>query len=222
MGMFNKIKGAKEMADKHKAVQQEKEQEDVTKPRYVHTPRHAARDAMGAAPAGWKGNDRELIAEANRARISRASSYNESYYGYHAPNWAPPNPKLPRSSSGLSMGEWSAASSSMGSMSPSWHKMHQGPPVPTIPAQYASQSNSPLIGSPRSESRNSDFFSAAQVNGSMTKARSSMIQSSRASPLGQSSSNSHGKCCVVTPIDTNKTDQCRTIFSRQRSQFDRV
>lgn len=211
MGIFGKLKGAKKAADEHKA-QEAPSPEDVAKPRYVHVPTHAARDAMSIAPSGWKGSDKELITQANKARMSRTGSDFESYF------YRSPNPKFARSSSGLSMsGDWngsagpSAPSSPMGSRPQSYQSlprlMHEGPPVPAIPSQYAGQSTSPVLGA---GNRDSSSF-----NGVPSKRRLSRTTSG----LGKSPVQNYCMRILCLYNSDTSTNQHRSFSSRQCQQL---
>lgn len=136
MSIISKLKGGKKDLPK---AQNPTQTDTAPKPKYKHVPTHALRDAMGAGPTNH--SSQEQIA---KARLSRPSSIYST---------APSGFKLPRSNSAMS-GDWSyfgnqaSSASSVASMSrsSSYNALSRIPydvePVPSIPAQYASQAPS--------------------------------------------------------------------------------
>ena len=209
MGMMSKLKGAKKAADEHKAAQNAPTEVAAAKPRYVHKPTHAARDALAI---GWKQDDRENIKKQNVARMSRTNSE----FSFISKTQTS-SPNMQRSSSGLSMGEWSAYSSP--STSPSLGSSRQSsfqnlpliqrndPPVPGIPAQYVAKASSSRKTLAVLDRNSNSYNQQGQLRADHSRPSLSKNYASQcASPLGKSPLVSEGPSSIHSEESFNVSD----------------
>ncbi|KAK4982388.1 hypothetical protein LTR50_007752 [Elasticomyces elasticus] len=193
MGLFSKLKGAKKAADQHK-TQTQQPGEDKPKPaKYMHTPTHAAIDALSGAPSSWKAEDREQIIIQNKRRsemqrvnsdYSMANSYRPRSQG-----------NLPRASSALSMG---SSSSHTYSTRASYHMpdaypvayTSSVPPMPPLPKHHSYTGNFSRNSGPDLRNRTSRPYFGHQVPGKspLSTQESSPVQSEESSPASSNSS----------------------------------
>ncbi|TKX24333.1 hypothetical protein C1H76_3438 [Elsinoe australis] len=164
MGFFSKVKASKEKA---KSAQPEEPKAPVKREPYI--PRYAVRDALQCAPNTWKQDSYDAFRKAHQERFAREQAeMNHS-------NWS--NPKLStrlsmsRNSSALSVAmmdssrpssrRHSAHANPFASGSSSYTSMagmaSNDPPVPNIPAQYASQVSLAGPSTPRSLPRSASY-----------------------------------------------------------------
>lgn len=190
MSILGKIKGAKKAADQHKA-QVASTVEETPKPApYVHTPTHAAIDALTGAPSTWKAEDREQIKMQNKARLSRTgSSYsatgsrvdlNRTPSGMST-DW---NPSQQPRSSASSLRSHSRSASYQGLakvMEDS--RFDHGEPVPAIPMQFSAGPST------RPKATRSPFSAGSSIGRSpLSSAEVSPIDSEESSNASASSS----------------------------------
>ncbi|KAL2120592.1 hypothetical protein VTJ04DRAFT_4619 [Mycothermus thermophilus] len=131
MSVFDVLKKGRQAAKEHKQEQAKKKQEEAKKPPYRHIPKHAAIDAMACAPAGWREQDRQRIAEENRRRSAMGSVHGSTtHLGALTPPFRPST--LPRVHSSLSHVSYPSAyadpvvrvprNHSLGSIPPRWNR----------------------------------------------------------------------------------------------------
>lgn len=195
MSIFGKIKGAKKAADQHKA-QAATTSDDTPKPvPYVHTPTHAAIDALTGAPSTWKAEDRAQIKIQNEARLSRTGSdysarssranLNRNSSGLSA-DWNSSSQQPRSSASSLRSHSRNASYQGLAKVLEDSHYGH-GEPVPAIPVQYTSASTT--VSRPKAV--RSPFSAGSSIGRSpLSSEESSHVDSEESSNLSASSSTS--------------------------------
>lgn len=176
---------------------------DGPREKFLYTPRYAERDALSCMPSGSNPEDIEAVKAATRLRMSRSVSDF---------SMMTPGHKLSRNSSALSALEmaYSSRPTSM-HMHPSMQMprdfgnyqgmpfvMSGGPPVPTIPAHYATPTQSPGPATPTTNVSPDRTMQNTPVLGNVSQSR--VMNGHGSMPIDMSASHDTTSAFVAKPF----------------------